>query len=294
MEFNKIILGITPTTAQIFDEEFPELKKINMEPYNIAYSKWLPLNLKLFLEIPRILGVINKEHQQLKQIIKEQNIDVVISDNRFGLYSNDAHCIYLTHQLSVQAGLFSQIATKIHHHYIKNFHQVWIPDFDKDLDCLAGKLSRSSDIKDKTYIGPLSRLPKSEAIKEHFDYLCLLSGPEPLRSELEALLIEKAKKYAGNICLVRGTVTEQRPVPKNIRMYDLPTAAELAALIQSSNTVISRSGYSTLMDLHHLGKYDAILIPTPGQSEQIYLARYWGEKFDARIIQQADLKSFSY
>ena len=48
------------------------------------------------------------------------------------------------------------------------------------------------------------------------------------------------------------------------------------------------------MDLHHLQKTGCILIPTPGQHEQVYLANYWHQKFGAEVIQQKDLASFSF
>lgn len=294
MENNGIILGITPTTALIFNEEFPELKKINIEPYHISYSKRLPIGLKLLFEAPRIIRVIKKENEQLKTIIKEEHIDVVISDNRFGLYNNDVESIYITHQLNIQAGLFSSIATKIHRNYINKFDQVWIPDYETEKESLAGNLSRNRGLNNVIYIGPLSRLPKSESVSERFDYLYLLSGPEPLRSELETLLIENAGRFSGKICLVRGSEKALGNIAGNMTVNNLPTAEELGLLIQSSKTIICRSGYSTLMDLHYLHKKNVILIPTPGQYEQEYLAGYWAQKFGARIIQQKELKDFSF
>src|SRR5262249_53087732 len=46
---------------------------------------------------------------------------------------------------------------------------------------------------------------------------------------------------------------------------------ELAERILKSKLVISRSGYSTIMDLVAVGGA-AVFIPTPGQTEQEYLA----------------------
>jgi uncharacterized protein (TIGR00661 family) len=294
MKDNLVILGITKTTALIFNEEFPTLKKIDIEPYHISYSKKLPLSIKLMLNSPRILRVIKKENQQLKQIIKEHQIEVVISDNRFGLSHENVECIYMTHQLNIQAGVFSFIANKIHHHYIKQFNSVWIPDFEGEKICLAGKLSRNTSLKNVTYVGPLSRLQKVDEIKEEYDYLCLLSGPEPLRTDLEIILIEKANQSGKKNCIVRGTNIEQKSfVNKNVTIIDLPNAKELSQLISKSKTIVCRSGYSTLMDLHYLHKTNFILIPTPGQHEQVYLANYWEQKFDAKVIDQKDLASFS-
>jgi uncharacterized protein (TIGR00661 family) len=292
---NVVILGVTKTTALIYNEEFPTLKKIEIEPYSISYSKTWPLSIKLLFDSTRILGVIKKEKHQLEQIIKEYQIGVVISDNRFGLYNKDVECIYITHQLNIQAGIFSFIANKIHHHYIRQFDKVWVPDFEEENECLAGKLSRNISLKNVIYIGPLSRLQKADRVEVEFDYLYLLSGPEPLRTELEEALVKTANLTDKKICLVRGTKQVLTlSTNKNITITDMPTALQLSQLINNSKMVVSRSGYSTLMDLHHLQKTDCILIPTPGQEEQVYLANYWRQKFGSKVIQQKVLESFKF
>jgi UDP-N-acetylglucosamine:LPS N-acetylglucosamine transferase len=289
-----VILGVTKTTSLIFKDEFTTLKKIDIEPYNITYSKKLPLSIKLLFDAPRILGVIKKEQQQLAKIIKEHQIDVVISDNRFGLNNKNVECIYMTHQLNIQAGIFSVIANKVHHHYIKQFNSVWIPDFEDEKICLAGKLSRNTSLKNVIYLGPLSRLQKVDEFKSEYDYLCLLSGPEPLRADLEKRLIKKANLSNKKIAIVRGSKQILNcSINDNITLVDLPNALLLSQLISNSKTIVCRSGYSTLMDLHHLQTTNFILIPTPGQYEQFYLANYWKKKFGAKVIQQNDLPNFS-
>ncbi len=295
MQDNVVVLGVTPTTALIFNEEFPTLKKVNVEPYNIRYSHTIPLSVKLLLDASRIFRVIKKERLQLQKIIKEYQIDVVISDNRFGMYEKSVYCIYMTHQLNIQAGLFSEIANKIHHHFIKQFNEVWVPDFEEGSKSLAGKLSRSIVHQNVKYIGPLSRLSIIEKTENQFDYLCLLSGPEPLRTDLEKALIKKANQSDKRICFVRGTTKELKSfVNKNVTVCDMPNAKELSQLIISSTTIVCRSGYSTLMDLQHLQKKNYIFVPTPGQDEQEYLAKYWNEKFEAKVVQQKDLNAFSF
>lgn len=292
---NVVTLGVTKTTELIFNDEFPLLKKIHIEPYDIKYSKTLPLTIKLLMEAPRILKVIKKEKQQLEHIIKEHHIDVVISDNRFGLSSKNAECIYITHQLHIQAGLFSGISNKIHHSYMKEFDSVWIPDFENEKDCLAGKLSRNTLFKNVKYIGALSRLVFCNKEEQKYDYLCLLSGPEPLRTKLEEQLIKRANLSDKKICIVRGTTKKLKSFTnKNVTVFDLPNAKELGQLIVNSTIVVCRSGYSTLMDLHHLQKTNCILVPTPGQDEQEYLAMYWEQKFAAKVIQQKDLSEFLF
>jgi len=292
---NEVILGVTKTTALILNEEFPELKKIDLVPYNIQYSNKLPLFLKLLLDVPKLYKVIKKEKMQLETIIKEHRIDVVISDNRFGLCNKQIESIYLTHQLHVEAGIFSFMANAIHHHFIKQFDRVWVPDFEDDKICLAGKLSRNHSLNNVVYIGALSRLPVANVIENKCDYLCLLSGPEPLRSDLERLLIEKANVSSKRICIVRGTQQKlDVSTKKHVTLIDLPNAKLLSELILNSKIIVCRSGYSTLMDLHHLQKSDVILIPTPGQYEQVYLAAYWKQKIGAKVLQQSELHDFIF
>ncbi len=295
MKDNVVVIGVTPTTSLIFDEEFPELQKVNIEAYDIHYSKSIPLVLKLLIDAPRIWAAIKKEHFQLEQIVKTYHIDVVISDNRFGLYSNQTDNIYITHQLNIQAGIFSSFANKIHHYFIKQFHTVWVPDLQDEKTSLAGKLTHHHSIKNHRYIGPLSRLPKTVFGSAKYDYLCLLSGPEPLRSELEIALITKANQSNKTVCIVRGTHhVLQSFINKNVEVFDAPHADDLASMIVNSKTVICRSGYSTLMDLHHLQKTNCILIPTPGQDEQEYLAEYWSLKTGFSMMKERDLKHFKF
>jgi len=287
---NTLILGVTPLTKFIFDDEFPSLKKINVEPYNISYSKKYSLSLKLLLDFPRIKKVINKENEQLKHIIKENKIDVVISDNRLGLFHKSIESVYMTHQVNIQAGILSFIANKIHHYYIKNYTTIWIPDFENEKQSLAGKLSHASPFKNTNYIGPLSRLEKNISDAFSFDYLFLISGPEPHRTSLENTLIEIATKTNKKICLVRGTnLSLETKISRNMIVYDLPNSKILSQLITTSETIICRSGYSSLMDLHQLNKKKLILIPTPTQPEQIYLAEYWQKKFGTKSIKQSKL-----
>jgi uncharacterized protein (TIGR00661 family) len=292
---NAVILGVTPTTALIFNEEFPELKKVDVEPYDIRYSHSLPLSVKLLFDAPRIFEVIKKERLQLKHIIQEHHIDIVISDNRFGLHDKSADCIYITHQLSIQAGIFSWIVDKIHHHFIKQFNSIWIPDFEDEHRNLSGKLSKNPSLQNVRYIGPLSRLSVLGKTENQIDYLCLLSGPEPLRTYLEKVLMEKANRSDKRIYFVRGTVKKAKSFAnKNLVIIDMPDAKQLSQLIADAKIVVCRSGYSTLMDLHHLQKTNCILVPTPGQEEQEYLAKYWEQKFAAKVIQQKELNNFSF
>lgn len=288
-QLNTVVIGVTPSTEGVFNEHFPELKKVYIEPYHIKYSTKLSVTLKLLFDSYRIFKVIKKENNQLKQIVKENNINLIISDNRFGLYHKDVESIYITHQLNIQANYFSNIANYIHSNYIKKFHKIWVPDYENETHCLAGDLSRNTRYKNVEYIGPLSRLEKLDEIIK-FDYLFLLSGPEPLRTQFEKQLIELSKTTQKNIALVRGSsLKTEFMYNSNLVIFDMPNERVLSRLILGAEHVFCRSGYSTLMDLHLLNKHEITLIPTPGQYEQEYLANYWKNKFGARVVIQNNL-----
>ncbi|MBL7909574.1 MAG: glycosyltransferase [Bacteroidia bacterium] len=293
---NKVIIGTTTLNRNFFDKDFPELQKINLPSYNIKYSNNLPVWVKILLQWPKINAVINEEKKILKQIIAEHKVDLVISDNRFGLYDKNVESIFITHQLNVKSPLFLGLANKKNKEFIHQFDKVWVPDHKNDNERLSGKLSDSEEIKIPVeYIGPKSALAEIEINSselEKYDLLILLSGVEPQRTILENKLIEKFKDSSKKIILVRGSDTEFHAVNKNISVFNFAFDSELKKIILNADTVICRSGYSTLMDLYLLNKKRIFLIPTPGQTEQEYLAQYWCEKFGAQKIKQSEIGNF--
>jgi len=297
---NTVILGVTFFTRHVFDEEFPELTKVEIPPYNVTYSKVLPIWIKLILKYPEVSSIIKEENILLEKIISHYNIDIVISDNRFGLYSSRIRSVFVTHQLFLKAPVFEDFGNKINQNYISKFDEVWVPDFEEEDKSLSGELSHGTHFHNNVkYIGPQSRLQDADSslIEHSYDYLILISGPEPTRSELEVSLLLKTNESSKKIAFVKGSPSnknESRP-GNLLSVYDFPTKKELKKLILSSKKIICRSGYSTLMDLHLLGKKELILIPTPGQTEQEYLAEYWKQKFNAIVVNQHEInKLFTF
>jgi len=286
---NTVIIGTTPLTRLVLNQEFPDLQNIDIEPYDIRYSKHIPLLIKLMSDAPRILRVIKKEREQLKRIVEDHGVNLVISDNRFGLSHPSVESIYITHQLNIRASVFSALANRVHHQYIRKFSKVWVPDFEDRQKSLAGELTLNPGIANLTYLGPLSRLTIPTGLYEPFDYLIVLSGAEPQRSILEEKLCRIFRNTEKKVVLVRGSLHPIKTLSGNIQVIDLPDTLLLAKLIKAAETVICRSGYSSLMDMHSLQKKNLILIPTPGQSEQIYLADYWQERFGANVIRQENI-----
>lgn len=294
---NKVIIGVSGLNEFFFEEYFPSLQKINVPSYNIQYSKNLPVWLKVLFQFSKIKNVIKQENEILSQIIKDNKIDFVISDNRFGLYNKGIESIFITHQLQIRSPFFLGLATKKNHQYIHNFNKVWVPDHKNENERIAGLLSDLKGIKIPVeYIGPLSALKDLEVNSSGntTDYLILLSGVEPQRSILEKEILEKFGHSEKKLVLVRGSKSELKLTNKNIKVFNFAFGADLKKLILGADTIICRSGYSTLMDLYLLGRKKIILIPTPGQTEQEYLANYWEEKFGTRVCEQKNISSFKF
>ena len=266
---------------------FKEVECINLEGYDVEYARSkIGLIPKIIAQIPRFNKCIKREHQWLQGIIKNHKIDAVISDNRYGLYTTQIPCVLMTHQLQIRSGLsahLDKILLKLHYRFIEKFDSCWIVDVAED-NGLSGTLAHPSllpTIKTE-YIGLLSQCSGANAPKETEGkeiVLILLSGVEPQRSMISSILWKKAIKSGQHIIYVEGSEAAIKPaiIPDHISYHKRLSEKELVTAIDAAAYVICRSGYSTLMDLLAMGK-KAILIPTPGQTEQEYLGTLMHQK----------------
>lgn len=256
---------------------FPGIETIYLEGYNVRYaasgSMFMPAIIQ---QIPSLLHTIRRENAWLKKIIKQYKIDLVISDNRYGLYHDTVPSVIITHQLNIITGLGSMadnILRRLHYRFLNRFNNVWVADVP-GAPGLAGRLSHPASLPHNThYIGLLSQVEPVATTGSGY-LLVLLSGPEPQRTLLADTLWEQVISYTGKVIFVEGTedITAKQNIQPHITYHKRLSGDALAATISGADMVICRSGYSTLMDLVKLNK-KAILIPTPGQTEQEYLGR---------------------
>lgn len=277
-----VILAAEGATAALLQNEFPAAVILPLTGYRISYSKnKSTFFLKLLSQVPGIYFTIKKENKWLKKIVKEYSIDAVISDNRMGLYHKQVPCVYITHQLYIETGIgrLNRLLQKMHYKFINRFTQCWVPDAAGQQN-LAGILSHPQELPlvPIKYLGILSRFKKQEQPLVN-DLLILLSGPEPQRTIFENILLKQLQNNAFAVILVRGLPLEKKEItaPGNLKIINHLSACELSTYIQQSKWILARAGYSTIMDLATLQK-KAILVPTPGQGEQEYLAGYLKEK----------------
>ena len=271
--------GFTPILASdgnalaLLKKEFPNLEHITLPSYNIKYAKkGMFFKLKLAFNLPKLIKAVLQEKKVINRLIEEKDITGMISDNRFGVYNKSIPSIYITHQLNVLSGITTKLSSKIHQNIIKKFDECWIPDINSNTN-FSGKLSQINNTNyHLKFIGTLSRFKRKPTVIK-YDYLIILSGPEPQRTLLENKLFSELKHSSKKILLVKGIIDRKQKTTtsKNITCYNYMTSNELEHAINESNIIIARSGYTTIMDLAKMNK-KAFFIPTPGQYEQLYLA----------------------
>jgi len=259
-----------------FAKEFPNLVWYEAPAYDIKYPKYgWQMPFWIFGQMPHIKKIMKEEHKWLNSMHEKQKYTLAISDNRFGFFCKKIKSVYITHQLRIAFPKpftpFEKIGENWHKNIMKNFDEIWVPDY-KEFPGLAGKLSHPSYTDKRIkYIGPLSRLNLTTPIPDKkYDILALISGPEPHRSNFEKYAIKYLSEKPGNYCLVRGLPNETEIPSLPFPVFNHLGAAELREKILESRVVLCRSGYSTIMDLALL-KAKAIFVPTPGQTEQEYL-----------------------
>jgi len=295
-----VVIACNSNQKLVLQPEFPGVAFVHLSGYGLSYSssRWKTI-LKLIFQLPNILISIKRENLQFKRILRQFAPNIIISDNRYGVYSSSIRSVFITHQLKIltgAGGLADRISAYSTHKMIRRFTECWIPDFEgsyfEGSYNLAGILSHpvNKPVFPVRYIGPLSRFERCNTDVEHDYVLIILSGPEPQRSILESMLLKQLSAIPGKAIFVRG-VPDEKNIPvsgSNISIINFADSRVLNQLICEARVVICRCGYTSVMDLFKLRK-KAVLIPTPGQAEQEYLGRYLSDRKFAVVATQDKL-----
>lgn len=278
----EVTIAVSGATAVLLQKNFPDLPQLPLPGYNITYSSsGGTFVLKILSQIPKILRAIRSERMWLRDMQATHQFDLVVSDNRYGLKIDGLKSVILTHQLQIMTGFGAAADSamrRLHYRMLEKFDECWVVD-EPENGGLAGALSHPRQLPANShYIGLLSQLlpPAGHVQNRHNTILILLSGPEPMRSILEEKMLQQAavlKDYHFHIVAGNPSGAARAHLPAHITYTTYTSARELADAFVNARLVICRSGYSTLMDLAVFEK-KALLIPTPGQSEQEYLAAH--------------------
>ena len=277
----EVALASSSEAYHLLKSTFPELLIFELPSYKASYKhKFMMLNI--FQQLPRMQRAIKDENQKVKEIIQEFKADLIISDNRYGVYHSDIPSVFISHQLQIlppnSLSITEPAILKLHKKMMLPFDQIWVPDFQNEVN-LGGRLSHPKKIDNNTiYIGPLSRFSQENntSIKDtplrDINILAWISGPEPERENLEEILLNQLQSINGNHVLLKGLPSENSKTQfGNIMVYSHLHDKELLALMPNVDLIICRSGYSSIMDVFYLQK-KAVFVATPRQTEQVYLA----------------------
>lgn len=270
----QVLLASDGRAYDLLAQEFPTLPIFRLPAYNISYTtRFMVWNIAV--QLPKIAYAIIQEQLAIRRLVKQQQIDAIISDNRFGCFHFGISTVFMTHQINLKIPFrpLEILARWGNRVWIRLFNTCWIPDV-ADEPNLSGALSHGISLQNKAYLGVLSRMQASinSLPAPSYDAIAVISGPEPQRTYFERAILKQAASLPYRFLVVGGK-PEQHTHTKsaNIEYVSFMNTKTLNTALLSSGVVISRSGYSTLMDLACLGQ-KAILVPTPGQTEQEYLA----------------------
>lgn len=265
----------------LLQKEFPNLESIELPGFSPSYSRSEKILQHLFLQLPQFIKSVFDEHRTLKKLLSQHSFDVIISDNRYGLWNKNTLNVLITHQVMIKTPGWLRFAEyllyRISRKLISRFDECWIPDY-ATAPGLSGDLSHKYTLPSNArFVGPLSRFHQVEPslIKTDSErkITAVISGPEPQRSIFEALLTGQLSKMNLPTLIIGGRPESGQGTIRagNLSIIPFLDSDDLLSAVNSSSLVICRSGYSSVMDLASLGT-KAIFVPTPGQTEQIYLA----------------------
>lgn len=251
--------------------------------------------LRMTAAMPWVLAGYRREHRLTEKLVAERHLDCVVSDSRLGVWSAavPSYCIF--HSIHQRVPFFSRLTERIvergQRDLLKGFTKVLIPDV-VDRGGLSGWLGHDPVFdwgKDRlVYIGPLSSVPRMD-VEQDLDVFFSVSGIEPQRGLLERLVLDSLPGLSGRIMVTLGRPGDDaRRDIAGATVYGYLDRQRQAEMLNRAKLVMTRSGYTTLMELAGIGR-KALFVATPGQSEQEYLARFHRERGHVWSVAQKHL-----
>lgn len=298
-----VIIAADGLPYNFLQKRFPQLiiERVPLKQIVYAQSK-RGFFFKLMAQMPAFFRSIKNTQRTIDLLVKKYNIDLIISDNRYGFIHPDIPSVFITHQLRPMPPkpwrCCQSIFGYFHLWLLRKYQFIWVADFEGE-ENVVGKLSRIPwKNKRIRHIGPQSWLRKFETNLENkppeYDILVMLSGPEPHRTELEKKLLSILRDLPDKkIIVLQGLPESKSESPLDdskgsIRIVNHLPGEQITELIKNTPTIICRAGVVTVFDLSVLQR-PALLIPTPGQTEQEYVAEYLDKKGYFSYIDQSRL-----
>lgn len=288
---NRIIIFSDGEAENLLRNSFPDLIFHTLPSYKIQYKSKHFLFLNIALQSLTRFWVIRKENKKLRYYDSLYHADMVISDNRYGCYIPAKLNYLITHQLKlVSSNLLERFSQRFVGKLIRPFDELWIPDIASVK--LSGDMAEVEFPIRKRWIGFPELKVQNDDLNHKVKVLILLSGPEPRRTELENIYLQAIPKIPFEVTFIAGNFSQVYTERKegNLTFYSFKKYEETIQYIAAADIVVCRSGYSTLIDLYVLQKNKIVCIPTSGQPEQEYLAKYWSKKGWIQYIKESEIE----
>jgi UDP:flavonoid glycosyltransferase YjiC (YdhE family) len=281
-----VTIAATGNARSVLELEFPDCRSIHFPDYPAPYSTSRFFLPKFAFSLPFMLRAISDERKNLNAILSKDRYDLIISDNRLGVYSSKIPSVFITHQLHYHLPLIfwpvELLALVMNGYLHGKYRHVIVPDNPPGAQALAGKLSRpgTEKTKKRVYFSGILTSTHKRDIEEDLDFLVMISGPEPQRRQLEQILFGQIHNISGTCVILLGSPGNHDILKQsgNCRIIPYASTGEKEYLMNRAKFIICRSGYTSIMEIAELGKNKALFIPTPGQTEQEYLSWYYEKK----------------
>lgn len=295
-----LVVGADTHTLNLLQKHFPRLEYVHFPSIKVRFARGRVQFFSLARVALQVLLLSIREHRKVKKIIDNHEITAVLSDNRYGLYSKPVKSVLITHQLNPifprPVAWMSLLGKFFIRRHVRKFTACWVPDNTHGIQ-ISGKLNSGWEkLPNVRLVGLLSRFQEQEFVgtEEGYDMVALLSGPSPQREILEQKVVTLSQKLKLHTLIVQGLPQQESEIKRKGEVDFVPHLADepLAKELLSARYIICRSGYSTIMDLLALQR-KALLVPTPGQTEQEYLAEHLKEEKLFQFCVQQDLEAIS-
>ena len=280
---HEVTVATSGNALTLLQRECPECNFILFKDYPAPYSSTRFFLPKFVASSPILLKALAQERRRLSKILAEDSYDLIISDNRLGVYSDKIPSYFITHQLRFSLPDYLrpfEVPTLYFNAFFHaKFRGVIVPDISPNGCNLSGKLCRSNlEVTNRRtyYSGILTSIRKTKA-EEDLDYLIIVSGPEPQRTLLEEIILKQVQKLPGEKVVLLGSPQNERheKMDEHTTVYSYVSTEKKVELMNRARFIISRSGYTTMMEMVELDKKHGLFTPSPGQTEQEYLSRYY-------------------
>lgn len=266
---NRVFIACDEEQKAVFSEYFQDISFIVHAGYPFRFGGKGNFAWDLLSRSNSLRKRLKQEREEVKEYVEEYYIDYVLSDHRYGFISESVPSIFITHQLNLPVKWYEKGVGALHTKLMKRFSYTWVLDDEKST--LAGKLSENCPVNGG-YIGHYSRFSiYSDRVEKEFENVLVASGPEVYAEELIHQFLNRGGEFE-NLIVIHSTAAQVQNGVQEVS----GSWKEKDLFIRKAKRIISRSGYSTLMDCQYLGT-KGLFIPTKGQAEQEYLAGRWKE-----------------